>query len=276
MIGAALGALEGHLIPAATPALWAIAGLAAVVGGVMRFPLTGVIFTLELTHAWNTGPALLIASATAYTFSVLTLKRSVLTEKIARRGLHLTREYSTDPLETFFAADVMATDPTVLRPDQSIHEALRHIAAADAGGQHLYPVTGTDRRLLGGNPYTRLLSAQASGTRRTAVSELLVPEPRAVRDDDTLRHIAYVFAEHGISQAPVTAPDGTLTGLISLPDLLHARLHDLTEKYHRQRLLPARPRPRQPARRQHGRRARPPERARNEHHQTRPQHHGPT
>ena len=241
MIGAALGALEGHLIPAATPALWAIAGLAAVVGGVMRSPLTGVVFTLELTHAWNTGPALLIASAVAYTFSVLTLRRSVLTEKIARRGLHLTREYSTDPLEAFFAADVMATGPTVLRPGQSVPEALRHIATADRGRQRLYPVTGADGRLLGVVSHARLLSARTAGARPVPVAELLGAEPRTVRDDDTLRHVANVFAEHGIGQAPVTAPDGTLSGLIALSDLLHARLHDLTEEHHRQRLLPARP-----------------------------------
>jgi hypothetical protein len=84
-----------------------MAGLAAVVGGVMRSPLTGVVFTLELTHAWNSLLALLVASVSAYVVSALVLKRSVLTEKVARRGIHLTREYSTDPLEVFFAWEVM-------------------------------------------------------------------------------------------------------------------------------------------------------------------------
>lgn len=107
MIGGALGALEGYALPHVFAGFWAMAGLAAVVGGVMRSPLTGVVFTLELTHAWNALPALLVASVSAYAVSVLFLKRSVLTEKVARRGLHLTREYSTDPLETFFAREVM-------------------------------------------------------------------------------------------------------------------------------------------------------------------------
>ena len=70
----------------------------------MRSPLTGVIFTLELTHAWPAILPLLISSTSAYALSALVLKRSVLTEKIARRGLHLTREYSTDPLEVFLVA----------------------------------------------------------------------------------------------------------------------------------------------------------------------------
>ncbi len=53
MIGGALGALEGDVFPHVFPGFWALVGLAAVLGGVMRSPLTGIVFTLELTHAWN-------------------------------------------------------------------------------------------------------------------------------------------------------------------------------------------------------------------------------
>jgi chloride channel protein, CIC family len=112
-----------------------MAGLAAVVGGVMRSPLTGVVFTLELTHAWRDLTPLLVASVIAYALSALLLKRSVLTEKIARRGLHLTREYSTDPLEAFFAREVMTKDPEALgeliRPARAVvytDHTLREVA----------------------------------------------------------------------------------------------------------------------------------------------------
>jgi len=107
MIGGALGAAEGLALPHVFAGFWAMVGLAAVVGGVMRSPLTGIVFTLELTGAWPALPALVVASVSAYCLSVLVLKRSVLTEKVARRGIHLTREYSTDPLEVFFAREVM-------------------------------------------------------------------------------------------------------------------------------------------------------------------------
>jgi H+/Cl- antiporter ClcA len=137
MIGGALGALEGDLLPHVFPGFWAMAGLAAVVGGVMRSPLTGIVFTLELTHAWNDLVPLLAASVSAYLLSVLLLKRSVLTEKIARRGLHLTREYSTDPLEIFFAHEVMTPEPvelpiepprTVIYADQTLREVANAFA----------------------------------------------------------------------------------------------------------------------------------------------------
>ena len=68
----------------------------------MRSPLTGVVFALELTHRYEALLPLLIGATAAYVISVLALRRSVLTEKIARRGLHLTREYSVDPLEVLF------------------------------------------------------------------------------------------------------------------------------------------------------------------------------
>jgi len=130
MIGGALGALEGHLLPHVFAGFWAMAGLAAVVGGVMRSPLTGVVFTLELTHAWGTLPALLVASVSAYALSALILKRSVLTEKVARRGLHLTREYTTDPLEAFFAREVMTPAVPASSGGPAVHadSTLREVA----------------------------------------------------------------------------------------------------------------------------------------------------
>ncbi|MGH3206339.1 MAG: chloride channel protein [Trebonia sp.] len=107
MIGGALGALEGQALPHVFAGYWAMAGLAAVLGGVMRSPLTGIVFTVELTGAWDSLLGLVVAAVSAYALSTLVLKRSVLTEKVARRGIHLTREYSTDPLEVFFAHEVM-------------------------------------------------------------------------------------------------------------------------------------------------------------------------
>ena len=119
MIGGALGALEGLVLPHEFAGFWAMVGLAAVLGGVMRSPLTGVAFTLELTGAWPVLLPLLAASVAAYLVSALLLRRSVLTEKVARRGLHLTREYSTDPLEVFFAREVMTRrQPAEPEPDE--------------------------------------------------------------------------------------------------------------------------------------------------------------
>jgi H+/Cl- antiporter ClcA len=237
MIGGALGALEGLVLPDVVPGFWAMMGLAAVVGGVMRSPLTGVVFTLELTHAWDVALPLLVASTAAYGLSALVLKRSVLTEKIARRGLHLTREYSTDPLEAFFVREVMAGEVTVLHPQDSLVEGLERARGDHAGSavQHLYPVVDADGGLAGVVTRNDLLLAR--DTERD-VASVMHADPVAAHPDDTLRHVTYLFAEHGITRAPVVDREhGRVVGVVTLAQLLHGRRHDLSEDQHRERLL---------------------------------------
>ena len=90
---------------------WPLVSMGAILGGTMRSPFTGIIFAIELTHDFNMLLPLIVACFLAHTFTVLTLKRSILTEKISRRGYHLSREYSVDPLEIIFAREVMRPAP---------------------------------------------------------------------------------------------------------------------------------------------------------------------
>ena len=111
MTGAALGGLESFFLPHLGHGFWALASMGATLAATMGCPLTGAIFAVELTHDLNMLLPLLVTCFVAYGFAVLTLKRSILTEKIARRGMHLTREYSLDPFEMIFVREVMKTDP---------------------------------------------------------------------------------------------------------------------------------------------------------------------
>jgi H+/Cl- antiporter ClcA len=129
MIGGALGSLEAHVFPHVGTGFWPLVALAGVLGGVMRSPFTGVVFAVELTGRFDAILPLLIGSSVAFGVSVLLLKRSVLTEKIARRGYHLSREYDVDPLETVFVEDVMSDDTgdlvgaPVARADETLRQA---------------------------------------------------------------------------------------------------------------------------------------------------------
>jgi CIC family chloride channel protein len=109
MMGGALGGLEALFLPHVGLGFWPLISMAAILAGTMRSPFTGMIFALELTHDINFLLPLMIACIMAYGFSVLVMRRSILTEKVSRRGYHLTREYSTDPLEIVFVRDVMRT-----------------------------------------------------------------------------------------------------------------------------------------------------------------------
>ncbi|KNB53955.1 chloride channel protein [Streptomyces caatingaensis] len=241
MIGGALGAWEGMLFPSVVPGFWAMLGLAAVVGGVLRSPLTGVVFTLELTHAWDTGPALLISATSAYALSVLVLKRSLLTEKIARRGLHLTREYATDPLEAFFVREAMDAAPSTVGADDPLDGALAAACAERLRSpdrpQRLIPVLRPDGGLLGIITRRSLRAARAGGGTLTA-ADAARPCRLTVRGDDTLRRVACLFAEHALTSAPVVDPaTGRPIGVIALRDLLHARRHQLVQEGHRERVI---------------------------------------
>ena len=114
MMGGALGGLEAHVFPDAGIGFWPLVGMGAILGGTMRSPLTGIIFAVELTHDMNMFLPLVIAVTVAHAFTVLTLKRSILTEKVARRGFHISREYAIDELEILFARDAMNTEIVIL------------------------------------------------------------------------------------------------------------------------------------------------------------------
>src|SRR6185312_4965583 len=107
MLGAALGGLLGAVLPGAGEGTWALLGMAAALAGVTRSPLTSIVFALELTHDVNALLPLLVVCTIAHLTSVLTLKRSILTEKVARRGYHVSREYEVDPLHALLVRDVM-------------------------------------------------------------------------------------------------------------------------------------------------------------------------
>jgi CIC family chloride channel protein len=250
MLGAALGALEGHLFPTPAPGFWALVGLAAVVGGVMRSPLTGVVFSLELTHAWAALLPLLVASASAYLVSALLLRRSVLTEKIARRGYHLSREYDVDPLEVLLIDEVMHTAPVTLRRDDPLPVPCHVLAAtvppradpaAPTGAvvaplQRLYPVVDDEARVAGVVPRRALLDPPPNAA---TVGDLLVPDAVIVRADDTLRTVASRFAQAAVSAAPVVDRDDprVLAGLVTVEHLLDGRLRDFAEEHDRERHL---------------------------------------
>jgi H+/Cl- antiporter ClcA len=244
MIGGALGALEEHIFPHVGPGFWALVALAGVLGGVMRSPFTGVIFALELTHRFDALLPLVIGASTAFAVSVLVLKRSVLTEKIARRGFHLSREYDVDPLEILFVGEAMERDVLTYEVDLPADQALRTITGTDptqvaARRQMLYPVVSDDDHLVGVITRTLLETAVHDGRGCLAVGELCITEPIVTHADQTLREVASAMAANEVDKMPVVDRDDPtkIVGLVSLTMLLAGRLKDLQESRDSERVL---------------------------------------
>lgn len=132
IMGGALGALVGSWLPVGDVGLWALIGMAAMMGGTMRSPLTAMVFAVELTRDFNLFPALLVGSVAALGVTVLLMRRSILTEKLARRGHHITREYSIDPFEFARVRDVMDQDAPTVLASMKLLEFSDRIADGDA------------------------------------------------------------------------------------------------------------------------------------------------
>src|SRR5579863_2979789 len=150
MMGGALGGLEAMFLPAEGVAFWPLISMGAILGGTMRSPFTSVIFAFELTHDGNVFLPLLVGSVVAHGFTVLVLKRSILTEKVARRGYHLSREYAVDPLEILFVREVMKTNLVAFTSGHTLPDIRRTMNNHHGPrGQHLYPVVDEGERLRG-------------------------------------------------------------------------------------------------------------------------------
>ena len=86
----------------------------------------------------------------AHGFTVLVMKRSILTEKVARRGFHVSREYSVDPLELLSVEEVMTKDVVTVPASLPVKELLRQYFLGTGKQPHqAYPVVDADGRMLG-------------------------------------------------------------------------------------------------------------------------------
>jgi CBS domain-containing protein len=243
MMGAALGGIEAIFLPHLGVGFWPLVSMGAILGGTMRSPFTGIVFALELTHDFNMLMPLLVACFVAHLFTVLTLKRSILTEKISRRGYHLSREYSLDPLEILFVREVMRTNVVVLPDDATLEDAYGRIRSTSSPkGQHLFPVLGQGDKLAGvvtRNQLADLHEKMAARAASVRLAEIATREPQVAFADEPLRRVVNRMAESGFTRFPVLDADGSgrIVGMVSLKDLLMARSRNLDDERARQRVL---------------------------------------
>ena len=238
MMGAALGGAEASFLPNEGAGFWPLVSMGAILGGTMRAPFTAIFFALELTHDMSVLLPLLVAAMLAHATTVLLLKRSILTEKVARRGFHLSREYATDPLEILFVREVMRTKLVALPAEASVSDLRKTLVREPAQrGQHLYPVVDGDRHIKGVITRKQLRELTESDAWDTSIGDLL-REPVVAHPDEPLRVVVFRMAETGLTRLPVVDPNGgQLVGMISLHDLLAARVRNLNEERLRKRTL---------------------------------------
>lgn len=214
--------------------------MAGTLAGVTRSPFTAVVFAFELTRDSGSLLPLLCTCVIAHLVSSRILKRSILTEKVARRGFHVMREYVVEPLEALFVREAMLTDVLTTISDQPVEELLAEIRTEPRfHHQHLYPVLADDEVLVGAIGFSDLLEVVANGLSDVGVGELALSSLVLAHPDETLRHAGDRMAEHWLGALPVVARDDPtrLLGMLTEFDLLKARQRQLIEERHRERVL---------------------------------------
>jgi H+/Cl- antiporter ClcA len=222
IIGGAAGAIVGMWLPGGSGA-WAMIGMAGMMSASMRAPLTSALFVAELTGRFDALPEALVGSGVAFALAVLLLRRSILTEKISRRGRHISQEFSVDPLALSLARDVMTAEPVTLPADLPVAEALlffereaihRSYPVVDEAGRPVALVSRADALRWGQE------ADMLSGTLGETMSDVSLP---VVTLDTPSDAIANLMIAENSGRVCVTGPDGRLAGIVARRDLLRSR-----------------------------------------------------
>ncbi len=238
IMGGGLGALEASLIPVGDAGLWAMVSMSAMMGGTMRSPLTAILFAAELTHDWNVLPALLVGSVVAHAATVLLLRRSILTEKIARRGHHLVREYSVDPFEIHRIGEVMDRNVTTVPGTMTVGELSARIAGGDPAltGRQGIPIVDAEGSLAGIITRSDLMRAMELDPARTVLDagsrDLIVAYP-----DELLRDAVARMLGSDIGRLPIVdrRDPRRLVGYLGRAGVMRARVQLHQEETLRER-----------------------------------------
>jgi H+/Cl- antiporter ClcA len=249
IMGGALGAIVGDVLPVGDDGLWALVGMAAMMGGTMRSPLTSMIFALELTHNIGAFLPLAIGCTMAHATTVLLLKRSILTEKVARRGHHVLREYIVDPFEIMRVSEIMAQPVDALPAAMKIGEAMAFFTAPESPRRHKsYPVVDGEGRLVAMVSRADALRWTIEGwdSEKTLGDQLAGQNLTVGYADELVGKLADRMAETDTGRVPILkrgapgdagAEDGPVVGLVARRDLLRVRAEVIRHERERERLI---------------------------------------
>jgi chloride channel protein, CIC family len=239
-MGALLGAGAVWMFPGAAVdvRIAALVGMAAIFAGASRALLASVVFAFETTLQPLGLLPLLGGCTAAYFVSALLMRQTIMTEKIARRGIRVPSEYTPDFLGQVLVRDAMTSPPVTLRGSETVERARAWVASGGGGASHQgFPVVDDAGHLLG--VLTRKDLDRAGAEASAPVSGLIRRPPVVVYSDCTLREAADHMVNHGVGRLPVLDRENPsrVVGVITRSDLLSAHRRRLDETHVPERSL---------------------------------------
>jgi CIC family chloride channel protein len=244
MIGGAMGAAMGHVLTPVSQGAWALVGMSSVLAAAIGAPLTAAMLAVELTHNGGLMLPVLLSCVVSYAMGVLFQPRSILTERLSRRGFHLSREYGVDPLETVMVRDTMHTSMFALSDRALRQDAADWLAKMNRRGseawshwQRLFPLVDSAGHLSGVLTRSQMITAASAGELDRALLDSGSSNPATIGPGETLRTAAEKMAELKLTSFPVVDGTGTLVGMLNIDDLLAARSKSSLRDSDRKRVL---------------------------------------
>jgi len=239
-LGAVLGAGAARLAPAAhiDIRIAALVGMAAIFAGASRALLASAVFAFETTLQPLGLLPLLGGCSASFLVSCLLMRNSIMTEKIARRGVRVPAEYAADFLDQILVHDAASRDPVILRGSQTIAQVRTWIESGERGTSHQgFPIVADNGTLIGVLTRRDLLDPRRDAS--TMLHQLLRLPVKFTYQDCTLREAADHMVNHDIGRLPVVSRDDPrqILGMLTRSDLLRAHRARLREVQHAERII---------------------------------------
>jgi len=193
---------SAHLSPGA----YALVAMAAVFGSASRATFAFIVFAFEITHDYNAILPLMLASVIADMIALRYLPSSIMTEKLARRGLRVPGEFEVGVMQLVRVGEVMRTDVNSIPPEMTVAE----LAARMGRGEPKYnltqglPIVGDGERLLGVVTQGDLLRALEDDSRGAiTVLDAGSSKPIVAYADEFVHDAMLRMLENNIGRLPV-------------------------------------------------------------------------
>jgi H+/Cl- antiporter ClcA len=240
-LGSAFAIGANRLVPGAhlSASAFALVAMGAVFGAASRATFTFIIFAFELTRDYNSILPLMLVCVIADGVAMLLMPTSIMTEKLARRGLHIHQDYEPDVLQQVSVGEVMATEVPTVRADMRVNELAARLAQHDpaVSKRQALPIVDGDSKLVGiitRGDVLRALEADPSGQK--TVLEAGTPRPVVTSPDELMYDAVNKMLRHHVGRLPVVSRDdpGKLLGYIGRAEVMSARLRRIEEEHVRE------------------------------------------
>ena len=225
----------GHLAPAA----FALVAMGAVFGAASRAAFTFIIFAFEITRDYNSVLPLMLVTVIADGIAMLFTRTSIMTEKLARRGLHIHQDYEADVLQQVPVSETMDQDPSAVPADMTVGELANRIVLREPTvvRHQALPILDKQGRLAGiitRGDILRALENDSEGrtTLLDAGSQRLV----VTYPDELLYEAAAKMLRNDVGRLPVVSRQdpAKLVGYLERSGIMTARLRRLEEEHVRE------------------------------------------